>query len=1230
MVTDLNIEETEPVITPKKEEDRFIRRIDLCAFWIATLASFLVYFFTLPPSVTLEDSGELAVAGDWLGVPHPPGYPIWTMMAYVISRLFRFVTYLGQPNPAWSIALLSAIFGALAAGITAMLISRSGSNLLNQSWSASHSNTDRRMEDIICCVGGVVASLLFAFSPVMWSQAVIVEVYSLNAFFVAIIFLLSYAWMCKSSNKLLYLTAFIFGLGLTNYQVLLLAALPLVFIILIKDPDLFRDFAIVAGPMALFILYHGGPKGFMESLNDKGNLHLDPMLATVYITVNTLWLAASFFLLPRGRVVALSVLLVQLGLAFYIYMPIVSDLRNPPMNWGYPRTWQGFKHALSRGQYAALNPIPVFSQNFLVAIGDYLTDLTKQFYLPIALLGFLPFTAWQISIDDKKKINGLLIAVVCAIASTILLAVEPGNLRLDKIPVLIIIPIMGVGFMTMLANIIIEFWEDIFARRKNSFGDQAVFLSVITLEAFVLVMTLQWLKVAVALGVMAFILNLTLAYMAGAFKGRTVWMGVNHVLREWVLIVGLILFFFIAKGLSGSIKSVTEPLRQANVNMTGVEITAIFRDSIMLLLGVLLPPVLLALIFKFRRTKFKPNMSIDLTSQKWIMAILIAFLTMSILLLVLANPTGDLQDKFIQKVKFISSHALYAIWIGYGLIFVLGIIITKAKKNKVAHYAALGLAALLVYAPIHKNYHDPIIEKEYGGAEQNGHDFGWQFGNYQLRGANAIDEELSKNEEPLPNPEFPPEMTQDAIFFGGTDPGRFVPTYMIYSAQVRPDVYLITQNALADNTYLNVMRDLYGDDIWIPSQQDSAKSFQIYVQEVNAGTRPKNAELKIEGGRVQVSGALGVMEINGILCKMIFDYNNWKHDFYVEESYVIRWMYPYLTPHGLIMKINQQHTDLTTEVINNDMDFWDWYTRRLTDNPDFSRDIVAMKSFDKLRAALSGLYAARGKLKEAERAYQEARILYPLSPEATFRHAQEVLMRQARYKETREMVEWLGEQDPGNKKVGHFISNLDNIEKMRNRILELEKKAQGNMNMNEAIELMSLYQKSQNIGHAARLAKSVMQSPNVPPQNVMQIATIMHAARQYDDMAKYLDYVLEKTPDGKAPAQAYLQMAQMYASGNKTDGMKKALGKYLQMSPNDWKAWLDMAKIGVMTKDIATTKQAVETALRYGGNEAMQAVQKDPNLAKLIRQSQTKPMNIPQNLLGIPQGRPTRGPIAPR
>ena len=57
--------------------------------------------------------------------------------------------------------------------------------------------------------------------------------------------------------------------------------------------------------------------------------------------------------------------------------------------------------------------------------------------------------------------------------------------------------------------------------------------------------------------------------------------------------------------------------------------------------------------------------------------------------------------------------------------------------------------------------------------------------------------------------------------------------------------------------------------------------------------------------RVQVSGQVAVMNINGLLTKVIFDHNP-KNEFFVEESFPLDWMYPYLTPFGVIMKINRQ------------------------------------------------------------------------------------------------------------------------------------------------------------------------------------------------------------------------------------------------------------------------------------------------------------------------------------
>src|SRR5215510_6843827 len=59
------------------------RGIDWLTFAITTLVVWVGYFYTLAPDLTLEDSGELAVGSFYAGIPHPPGYPLWTLYTYL-------------------------------------------------------------------------------------------------------------------------------------------------------------------------------------------------------------------------------------------------------------------------------------------------------------------------------------------------------------------------------------------------------------------------------------------------------------------------------------------------------------------------------------------------------------------------------------------------------------------------------------------------------------------------------------------------------------------------------------------------------------------------------------------------------------------------------------------------------------------------------------------------------------------------------------------------------------------------------------------------------------------------------------------------------------------------------------------------------------------------------------------------------------------------------------------
>jgi thioredoxin-like negative regulator of GroEL len=1163
--------ETEPDMTENENAiaddtlGRFFKPRDWAAFWTSFFIVLAVYAATMAPTVTLEDSGELAVASDYLGVPHPPGYPIWTLLTWLFTKIFAFVKFRGQPNPAWGVVMFSVFSGALAAGITAMLICRTGRDMLRDTRERLH-RLSAETEGLICWAGGVVASLALAFSPVMWSQSVIVEVYSLNALFLVAVFLLTYRWMCRPTDLTLWATAFVFGLGLTNYQVLLLAALPLVLVILLKDTKLFRDFLILGIPyVAVMLLIKMGKLPAID--------HPTHRAAIVYMILNVAAMVLAFLFLPRGRTVALTVLMAELGISFYAFMPIVSDLRNPPMNWAYPRTWEGFQHAITRGQYEKISPMDVFSAAFIRQMGAYLEDLRLQFTLLVAPLGLLPFSVWRIRIGNRTI--PMLYSAVALGATGVALAMAhkflaPGSESLAflyKIIFLGAVVIQAVGVLAIFANQVREL-----VRKLRKTGSEAISE-----------------KATVAL----------------------------VLLGGCALAVGFMVIIFMR------VFQVTAPLRDAARQVTGIEQRTIMAQAAALVFVALLPlivGVLIGWLTRDKRLEFKVDL--DSTFQKWGVGTIAGFLVMSVLLIALANPKGDIQDAFIQRVKFISSHALYAFWIGYGLIFALSILDTVLKGHRAVKTAAILSALVLPLIPIRENYFNRELIRVSGGSEQNGHDFGWQFGNYQLRGADAIAEELDPDEEPLPNPCFPEEMSPNAVFYGGTDPGRFVPTYMIYSALVREDVYLITQNALADNTYMNVMRDLYGDQIWIPAQSDSARAFQRYVEEVNSGKRPRNAQLTIENGRVQVSGALGVMEINGILAQMIFEHNNFRHDFYVEESYVIPWMYPYMTPHGLIMKINRNQGPIAADIARWDLDFWDWYVRRLTANSKFDRDVVARKSFSKLRSALGGLYRSHGMFAEAEKAFQEARVLYDLSPEANFRLAQEVLIPLQRFDDAKEVIRQFSKDDPGNDRAVDFLRQIQSIKDLVGRIATMEQEIQGGrLDVNKALELAALYLQAGQTPRFMALCGGILQNTNLPALYMFRVAQLFERAQKQEEMVRALDQCVATLP-ADAPPGVLVDCAGMYAKVQRNDRMLATMLEYLRRNQTDWRAWLDVATMLMAANRLDEGAKALDEAVRHGGAEAFNIIQKDARFAPL--RSRLMPR---ANLFGFPPAGRSESPM---
>jgi hypothetical protein len=208
------------------------------ADWLqaAALAAILlaVYAATAPRTVALEDDGLFILSSYFLGIEHPPGYPLFTL----IGHLF---THLPFGSVAYRVHLASALFGALTGGM-AWLCAR-------------------------CLIAGrlpaYLAALALGLSPVFWSQAIIAEVYTLNTFFFLTLVFLglracppgAHATVSENAERLLPWMALVFGLSLSNHYPLMLLVAP-AFVVLLWPlrRQLLRRFGTLAWLVVLGLL----------------------------------------------------------------------------------------------------------------------------------------------------------------------------------------------------------------------------------------------------------------------------------------------------------------------------------------------------------------------------------------------------------------------------------------------------------------------------------------------------------------------------------------------------------------------------------------------------------------------------------------------------------------------------------------------------------------------------------------------------------------------------------------------------------------------------------------------------------------------------------------------------------------------------------------------------------------------------------------------------------------
>lgn len=447
-------------------------------------------------------------------------------------------------------------------------------------------------------------------------------------------------------------------------------------------------------------------------------------------------------------------------------------------------------------------------------------------------------------------------------------------------------------------------------------------------------------------------------------------------------------------------------------------------------------------------------------------------------------------------------------------------------------------------------------------SSQRGHWFGWMYGHDMLA-----------------------DLPRDSFFFGGTDPGRFVPTFMIFGESFedpknkrdpnfdRRDLYIVTQNALADGFYNQYIRSQYSkerpavfnalerwlgrDQVYpsglliLPGREDLIHFYQNEIQRFQRNPGAPNP---------QTNPAV----LNSAIAESIFLNNRDQHHFFVEESFMMPWSYPYAIPHGLCYEINHDPIPtLSAEVVARDQQFWTDYIRRLRAMPGFQNDSLAQHCFAKLRNTTGNIYYQRGMKPEAEFAYKQALDLWPGNSE-TVENMMNLLCSEGRYQEAEALIASSLLIDPNCKALKKMKTVVANRWKATKEIPQLQQ------------ELLAA------------------------PTNRPLFSKLLQDYQILGDQ-KTIDHLISSAVAATPNDALFLrEVINLYATQNNISQALAYAEQLAKIQHDQWDVPYTIAKYQVILGQSNNALANLQQAISIGGNNTLQQLSHDPLMQPLI------------------------------
>ena len=227
-----------PYLRRRSRAARAADRPPYLAATIASLAVLALYLMTLAPSTAMWDTSEYIAAAKVLGLPHPPGNPLFILIAHVFGALPTSASFAVRMN------LLAAVSSAIAAGLWFLV---------------AHATLEKMFTDRWARIAGAATSVLLgATAFTVWNQSVVNEkVYTLSLVQFALVTWLAFLWTQRSeepgAERLLLLGAYLVALGYAIHPAGFLALPGLGIALLAVKPRLLLNPRLLAASAALFV-----------------------------------------------------------------------------------------------------------------------------------------------------------------------------------------------------------------------------------------------------------------------------------------------------------------------------------------------------------------------------------------------------------------------------------------------------------------------------------------------------------------------------------------------------------------------------------------------------------------------------------------------------------------------------------------------------------------------------------------------------------------------------------------------------------------------------------------------------------------------------------------------------------------------------------------------------------------------------------------------------------------